>query len=105
MATKLDPTYAQFHLARAFFEREDWLAVGKVASDWDVTEASVNGQAYIPDGFSIQSLERWLLYAYGSFYLRPAKLMQLGMGLRNVADLKRTLRGGAQVFQHVLARR
>ena len=105
MAAKLNPTYAQFHLARSFFDHDRWLESGSVSDDWDVTAASVNGRAYIPDGFTAKSLERWLMFAYGAFYLRPSKLLRLGFEMRNSSDVKRTLQGGVQVFQHVLSRR
>lgn len=102
-ACSLNPTYAQFHLARAFFAHEDWSIHGRVLGDWNVTNASVNGQAYIPHGFSEQSLQRWLLRSYALFYARPSKLLELSRVIRSPQDLRRYGRGVIQIAGHLLS--
>jgi anaerobic magnesium-protoporphyrin IX monomethyl ester cyclase len=101
-ARQLDPSFAQFHLARAFFDHEEWSSMGRTEEGWDVTAASVNGRAYTPDGFTQAGLQRWLLRAYLSFYARPSKLLQIAKGLDGQEDLRRTLSGMRQVGTHVL---
>ena len=61
---KLNPTYAQFHQARAFFDHEDWKELGTVSGTWQETSASLNGLAYVPNGFTQGDIERHLLSAY-----------------------------------------
>jgi radical SAM superfamily enzyme YgiQ (UPF0313 family) len=104
-ACSLNPTYAQFHLARAFFSHEDWLKHGRVHDEWEVTDASVNGQAYIPHGFTQKSLQRWLLRSYAQFYLRPSKLFQLCKTVQNRSDLTRYVQGVSQIVGHIFVRR
>ena len=101
-ARELNPTFAQFHLARSFFDHEQWQDLGDVAEDWKVSDASVNGKAYIPKGFSQEELEKWLLKSYISFYLRPQKLLQLMLQLHSKEDIKRHLRGVYQIARHTL---
>ena len=97
-------SYGQlFILMGTFFEHEEWLVHGRVLSSWDVTDASVNGQAYIPHGFSSQALQRWLLRSYMQFYLRPSKLFQLSRTIRNRDDITRHWRGVSQIIRHIRA--
>ena len=102
-ACSLNPTYAQFHLARSFFDHEEWSRHGRVLQDWNVTDASVNGQAYIPHGFSQKSLERWLLRSYAQFYGRPSKIWELSRVIRSPQDLRRYSKGVLQILGHVLS--
>ena len=100
-ACSLQPTFAQFHLARAFFTHEDWLVNGTIHEEWDVTDASVNGKAYTPHGFDQKSLHRWLIRSYIQFYLRPKKLFALSKTIRHPSDLQRYLRGVYQISSHL----
>ena len=101
-AKKLNPTYAQFHLARSFFAHEEWISAGRIEEDWEVTDASVNGKAYIPHGFTQRSLSRYLLKSYLSFYLRPQKMVELFQTLENRNDVLRHLRGVQQIYRHIV---
>ena len=102
-ACSLNPTYAQFHLARSFFDHEDWLKHGRVLDDWNVSNASVNGQAYIPHGFSEKSLQRWLLRSYAQFYGRPSKVFELSRIVRSSQDIRRYGRGIVQIAGYLLS--
>ena len=104
-ARTLNPTYAQFHLARAFFDHEDWLRHGTIHEEWDVTDASVNGKAYTPHGFDQKSLHRWLMRSYLEFYLRPKKIAALAHTIQSPADIRRYLRGMYQISHHLLGQR
>ncbi|MBM74193.1 MAG: hypothetical protein CMK59_02225 [Proteobacteria bacterium] len=101
LAKKIDPTYAQFHLARAFFEHEEWKEHGTVAEHWEVTSASVNGQAYCPTGLTERQLQRWLIRSYVGFYIRPQKLISLMKTLHSTEDILRVFRGVRQVSNHL----
>ena len=39
-------------IKRAFFEHDDWQALGTVSGSWEETSASLNGLAYVPNGFT-----------------------------------------------------
>ena len=105
LAKELNPTYAQFHLARAFFAHSDWSENGRVAEGWEVTSASVNGRAYVPHGFTASNLQRWLIRAYIEFYGRPSKVMELGTSMKTPGDWQRTLRGVYQLGGNILGLR
>lgn len=99
-AKKLNPTYAQFHQARAFFEHSDWQELGTVSGSWEETSASLNGLAYIPNGFTQREIVQWLLRAYWSFYSRPAKVAELTGSVRQWSDVRRLLKGVHQISTH-----
>ena len=99
-AKKLNPTYAQFHQARAFFEHDDWQALGKVSGSWEETSASLNGLAYVPNGFTQRDIVRWLLNAYVRFYVNPRKVGELLSTIRGVSDVQRLGKGVHQVSSH-----
>ena len=99
-AKRLNPTYAQFHQARAFFEHDDWQALGKVSGSWEETSASLNGLAYIPNGFTQKEIVRWLLSAYVRFYVNPRKVGELLSTIRTMSDVQRLGKGVHQVSSH-----
>ena len=88
-AQRLNPTYAQFHQARAFFDHEDWMALGTVSGSWQETSASLNGLAYVPNGFTQADIEQNLLKAYAGFYTRPSKIIELTSSIQRRADVHR----------------
>ena len=102
-ATGLNPTYAQFHQARAFFEHDDWMSLGTVSGSWQETSASLNGLAYVPNGFTQSEIERYLLKAYGMFYGRPTKMIELTSGIQRKADVQRLWSGVRQIVTHFWA--
>ena len=99
-AKRLNPTYAQFHQARAFFEHEDWQSLGTVSGSWEETSASLNGLAYVPNGFTQTEIVQWLLKAYWQFYGRPQKVGELASTIRAWSDIKRLGKGVKQISSH-----
>ena len=104
-ACALNPTFAQFHQARAFFSHQEWQELGDIEEEWEETAASVNGLAYVPNNLSREELHRFLIKAYLSFYLRPRKVASLLRQMRSVADVKRYLLGGQQIAQQLIGSR
>lgn len=98
---RLNPTYAQYHLLRSFFEHDSWAEVGHIERNWNVSSASVNGYAYIPKDLTTRALQLGMLRAYGAFYLRPSKVKELLSDLKTPADWKRIGLGIKQVSQHL----
>ena len=101
-AQRLNPTYAQFHQARAFFEHEDWQVLGTVSGSWEETSASLNGLAYVPNGFSQREIVIWLLKAYWRFYGNPQKVWELMSTVRQWSDVKRLGKGVQQISSHFM---
>lgn len=99
-AKQLNPTYAQFHQARAFFEHDDWQELGTVSGSWEETSASLNGLAYVPHGFTQKDIVRWLLSAYVRFYANPRKVGELMSTIREWSDMKRLGKGVQQLSNH-----
>lgn len=99
-AQKINPTYAQFHQARAFFAHEDWQRLGQWSGDWTETSASINGVAYIPNGFSQRDIEKQLLQAYLRFYMRPPKVFSFVKTVRHRSDIERYALGIKQLLHH-----
>ena len=99
-AKNLNPTYAQFHQARAFFEHDDWQELGTVSGSWEETSASLNGLAYVPNGFTQRDIVRWLLSAYVHFYANPRKVGELMSTIREWSDMKRLGKGVQQISSH-----
>ena len=99
-AKQLNPTYAQFHQARAFFEHDDWQELGTVSGSWEETSASLNGLAYVPNGFTQRDIVRWLLSAYVRFYANPRKVGELMSTIREWSDMKRLGKGVQQISSH-----
>ena len=99
-ACRLNPTYAQFHQARAFFEHNDWQELGTVSGSWEETSASLNGLAYVPNGFTQAQIVQWLLKAYWRFYVRPYKFGELTSTIRGWSDIKRLGKGVQQISSH-----
>ena len=102
-AQRLNPTYAQFHQARAFFDHEDWMALGTVSGSWQETSASLNGLAYVPNGFTQADIEQNLLKAYAGFYTRPSKIIELTSSIQRRADVHRLWSGVRQIATHFWA--
>jgi hypothetical protein len=88
-AQQLNPTYAQFHQARAFFEHDDWQSLGTVSGSWEETSASLNGLAYVPNGFTQREIVGWLLKAYWRFYGNPKKIGELLSTIQGRSDVRR----------------
>lgn len=99
-AIRLNPTYAQFHQARAFFEHADWMELGTVSGSWQETSASLNGLAYVPNGFTQSEIERHLLRAYRTFYGRSSKVLALSSTIRRPEDVQRLWAGVRQIASH-----
>jgi anaerobic magnesium-protoporphyrin IX monomethyl ester cyclase len=96
-AVKLNPTYAQFHQARAFFAHKDWADLGQVDQNWKEMASSINGQAYLPNGMTQDDIQKILLRAYLRFYGSPKKMVELSRDLRTLDDLRRYVRGLKQL--------
>ena len=96
-ACELNPTYAQFHQARAFFEHKDWKELGTIERDWKEMASSINGQAYVPNGFNQKEIQKTILRAYLRFYGSPRKLVELSRDVRSRADIQRYMRGLGQL--------
>ena len=97
---QVNPTYAQFHQARAFFDDPEWKKWGTLAGSWTETSSSINGIAYLPNGFTQSQMERYLLRAYLRFYGRPHKILELGSKIRHRSDIKRFALGLKQLGTH-----
>jgi anaerobic magnesium-protoporphyrin IX monomethyl ester cyclase len=100
-ACKLNPTFAQFHQARAFFAHQEWQELGSVTEEWEESTSSVNGLAYIPNALTMKQLHMYLLKAYLRFYARPQQVYTLLRQIHSPADMKRYLQGGQQIVQHI----
>lgn len=96
-ACELNPTYAQFHQARAFFDYKEWKELGTIEENWKEMASSINGQAYLPKGMSQKELQRTILRAYLQFYRSPRKILELSRDLRSREDLRRYLKGIGQL--------
>jgi anaerobic magnesium-protoporphyrin IX monomethyl ester cyclase len=101
-ACTLNPTFAQFHQARAFFAHPEWKELGRVMEDWEETSSSVNGLAYIPNGLTVEQLHWFLFKAYVRFYTRPQKIVSLLRQIQSPSDMKRYVLGGQQIAQHLM---
>lgn len=99
-AVKLNPTYAQFHQARAFFDYKEWDELGETDKSWKEMASSINGPAYLPNGMSQKDIHKWLLKAYLRFYGSPRKMLELSRDLRSSDDLLRYVRGVKQLSSY-----
>jgi len=105
-ATELEPTYAQFHTCRTYFDLPRWREAGHVESDWEIGSESFKGHAYVPSAFSSsRELKAWQRKAYRRFYLRPEYLTRLARDLGNLEDLRRIGAGGAMLVRQLLTNR
>ena len=96
-ACQLNPTYAQFHQARDFFEHDEWKELGTIDQQWKEMASSINGQAYIPNGLSQEEIQKWIRKAYLSFYGSPLKMLELSNDVQGREDLKRYWVGIKQI--------
>ena len=96
-ACELNPTYAQFHQARAFFEYKDWNELGTVDQNWKEMASSINGRAYLPNGMTQKEIQKMLLKAYLQFYSSPRKLRELSQDMRSRDDFRRYAKGLGQL--------
>jgi len=105
-ALALDPTYAQFHLCRTYFDLPRWRRAGNVEADWEIGSESFKGHAYVPNAFSSsRELKAWQRTAYRRFYVRPRYLMQLARELRSLEDLRRIGAGGTMLLRQLFSHR
>jgi radical SAM superfamily enzyme YgiQ (UPF0313 family) len=105
-ATELEPTYAQFHVCRTYFDLPRWRAAGRVEADWQIGSEGFKGHAYVPNAFSSsRELKAWQRTAYRRFYVRPKYLMRLARELANLDDLRRIGAGGAMLARQLLTDR
>ena len=105
-ATALEPTYAQFHVCRTYFDLPRWKKAGRIETAWEIGSESFKGHAYVPEAFSSsRELKAWQRTAYRRFYLRPEYLMRLARDLGNLADLRRVGAGGVMLMRQLLSNR
>jgi radical SAM superfamily enzyme YgiQ (UPF0313 family) len=105
-ATELQPTYAQFHLCRTYFDLPRWKEAGRIEADWEIGSESFKGRAYVPSAFSSsRELKAWQRKAYRRFYLRPEYLLRRARELGNVEDLRRFGSGGAMLVRQLFTER
>lgn len=102
LAIDLEPTYAQFHLARAIIDKQRWRDGGTVIGDWEIGEEGFNGQTYLPKGFGsyadLQALHR---RAYLRFYGRPRYVVRRLRDLASWRDARRLASGGLLLLRQL----
>lgn len=105
-AIDIDPTYAQFHVARstrATLESPRWLEAGRFKQHWEVIEGTFSGHAFVPHAFpDAKALFAKGRHAYRRFYLRPRYVWRLLTSMRDMADFIRLLRGAVVALREVL---
>ena len=100
-AQRLNPTFAQFHLAKAFFDHQEWAELGNIEGSWMQSGAGINGLPYTPNGLARSTLYKAMLQAYLGFYVRPGKLTEILRTMKSKQDLMRNARGVWQIVRHL----
>lgn len=98
-ACELDPDVANFHCLTPFpgTELHDNIEKYGSMSD-DLTDFTYQGAAFIPHTMTKEDIVRLRQIAFRRFYSRPRFILRRIFGLRNINDLRATLKGLRSLF-------
>jgi len=98
-ACELDPDVANFHCLTPFPGTELYDNIEKYGSmSEDLTDFTYQGAAFIPHTMTREDIVRLRQIAFRRFYSRPGFILRRIFGLRNISDLRATLKGLRSLF-------
>jgi radical SAM superfamily enzyme YgiQ (UPF0313 family) len=98
-ACELDPDVANFHAITPFPGTDlydDIAEYGTISGD--LTDFTYQGAAFIPHTMTRDTIQRLRSIAFRRFYSRPGFLLRRFLGIRNLNDLKASVKGLKSLF-------